>query len=672
MGRSWNIWEQCLAAAAAGLWAAGFLAADGPATAPASFGPIAITALSLAWAASAFLARRLPLPAAALCGAVQAAAVLLGLSMENPAPLAAALLSAYACGRFVADAAGLLGLPLLLAALALPAAGTQAGDALFGSVLYGMAFAYGRLVRRRFTASMQAALAESRLAAADPQQAAEAQAATERERTTADVLAVVGTAMDSMHRAALRAAKTLAPADIQRITADGAAAVGQLKMLLVALRGGAAAPLPVPALGEAAGAAHAKAGGRRRATSGAASLAGWLAPTAVVLALLASEWPFLPPGPAVTGAALGIFTAALLLVRRRSPALACLASAGLLGAGGLAGIPLPQGLGLAAACVVLTWAALADGRLAVLLAWCVFAAALLLVLAAQAPQNVPINLGIVGFTGFAAHAWRTHGRAERAALGRSEVLALRFAADVDAVLAAERLELARTVHDLASHALGGMVMQAGAASVLAQGDPAEARRALALVTEIGSSARAGLATLAAGSGDAGQWFGGQEHGSPETLEQALTRAHTAGLVVEVARADTTPPHQAVLVHRIVREALSNAIRHAPGSTVRISVCAGPTGCTVTVENGRSTAPSPGPGAGFGLRGLRELLHARGGSLDAGPTAGPAPAAVTSPAPAAGAARTRGSSPASGFVVRAVLPALPQAVPGPRKAAPWGP
>lgn len=75
-------------------------------------------------------------------------------------------------------------------------------------------------------------------------------------------------------------------------------------------------------------------------------------------------------------------------------------------------------------------------------------------------------------------------------------------------------------------------------------------------------------------------------------------------------------------YRIIQEALSNAMRHAPGSAIDVSVDVSPSTVTVTVENGPADAASTqpaAPGAGLGLAGVRERVAALGGSVEAGPT-----------------------------------------------------
>ncbi|WP_374195707.1 ATP-binding protein, partial [Streptomyces sp. MBT53] len=71
---------------------------------------------------------------------------------------------------------------------------------------------------------------------------------------------------------------------------------------------------------------------------------------------------------------------------------------------------------------------------------------------------------------------------------------------------------------------------------------------------------------------------------------------------------------------IVQEALSNALRHAPGSTVAVEVAHDPDGLRLIITNSRpQQAAPPSPGAGHGLLGMRERAAMLGGHLTAGNT-----------------------------------------------------
>jgi signal transduction histidine kinase len=106
-----------------------------------------------------------------------------------------------------------------------------------------------------------------------------------------------------------------------------------------------------------------------------------------------------------------------------------------------------------------------------------------------------------------------------------------------------------------------------------------------------------------------------------SLPQLVDRA-SAGLRigrVEVDPAAELPSGIELAVYRIVQEGLTNAVRHAPGSTVTVAVHVAEGRVTASVVN---TEGGPGPavpGSGRGLVGMRERVALYGGTLAVGPT-----------------------------------------------------
>jgi signal transduction histidine kinase len=116
------------------------------------------------------------------------------------------------------------------------------------------------------------------------------------------------------------------------------------------------------------------------------------------------------------------------------------------------------------------------------------------------------------------------------------------------------------------------------------------------------------------AGDAPPGIGG--------LRALAAGATSAGLAVAV---DVDPAVEraavpGLAVYRVVQEALSNAARHAPGGTVRVSVRLAGDRVRVCVDNTAATRPASGcgPAGGNGLTGMRERVTALGGTLSAGP------------------------------------------------------
>jgi signal transduction histidine kinase len=87
-----------------------------------------------------------------------------------------------------------------------------------------------------------------------------------------------------------------------------------------------------------------------------------------------------------------------------------------------------------------------------------------------------------------------------------------------------------------------------------------------------------------------------------------------------------PPSVSLSAYRIVQEALTNVVKHAPKAAVRVRVVASGDAVDVLVEDEPSEAAvpsssSPAPQSGHGLLGMRERAAAHGGHLQAGPVGG---------------------------------------------------
>jgi signal transduction histidine kinase len=166
----------------------------------------------------------------------------------------------------------------------------------------------------------------------------------------------------------------------------------------------------------------------------------------------------------------------------------------------------------------------------------------------------------------------------------------------------ERLRLAREVHDQIGHSLTVVALQAGAARRMTASDPAGAREVLATVA---GAARDGLAAMA-----------GREL---DDLSSLLHRTRAAGLSI---RADVealddpglVDPATRALAVRVVQEALTNVLRHAPGAAAVLTVRHQADGLAVEIRNGAPTGSPATRGSGLGLVGLAARVGAHGGEL----------------------------------------------------------
>lgn len=242
------------------------------------------------------------------------------------------------------------------------------------------------------------------------------------------------------------------------------------------------------------------------------------------------------------------------------------------------------------------------------------------------PRGTGFILFVIGAAVVMGLTWSERDRILRDAQQRTGRLQARLDEATARAVRAERLRLARELHDVASHSVGAMVMQAGAARALRSRDPQAAREALRTVVSTGDRALRDvdemLATL-----DAGE-FGRvtRAYARPGRLREALdalvAQMRADGMTLRVTfEALPTSPALTATTFRIVQESLVNAQRHAPGQEVDVMAQRQDEHYVVRVTNGPALGSPHALGAGFGLAGLRERVHACDGTFTAGPTSG---------------------------------------------------
>ncbi|MFF8382084.1 sensor histidine kinase [Streptomyces kanasensis] len=215
----------------------------------------------------------------------------------------------------------------------------------------------------------------------------------------------------------------------------------------------------------------------------------------------------------------------------------------------------------------------------------------------------------------------------RLASGRDRMAALQ-AAQEEATRRAveeERARIAAELHDVVTHNVSVMVIQAGAARTVMDRAPEQSKEAL-LAVEAGG--RAAMAELRHAMG----LLAAPDHERPDGLEPQpglarldalVTRVRAAGTPVSVRVSlppDPLPPGVDLAAYRVVQEALTNTIKHARGA--RVSVAIGCTDDCLEIEitdTGGATDSPPVRSNGRGHMGLRERLAVYKGELTAGPT-----------------------------------------------------
>ncbi|MEU2202316.1 histidine kinase [Isoptericola sp. NPDC019482] len=180
----------------------------------------------------------------------------------------------------------------------------------------------------------------------------------------------------------------------------------------------------------------------------------------------------------------------------------------------------------------------------------------------------------------------------------------------------ERQRIARELHDLLAHSLGGLAVQLSAAEALADAGRTEAvrdsvRTAHRLAVEGLREAREAVAALR-GSG-----------ALPERVTTLVDAENAVGGQVHAVVADGLPDLTEAATHaleRVVREALTNARKHARGAAVRVRVASATGDVVVQVDDdGGSPSAVSSTGAGWGITGMSERVRAVGGTLEAGPS-----------------------------------------------------
>ncbi|MEU6374886.1 histidine kinase [Streptomyces sp. NPDC046909] len=219
------------------------------------------------------------------------------------------------------------------------------------------------------------------------------------------------------------------------------------------------------------------------------------------------------------------------------------------------------------------------------------------------------------------------GRARLTALEREQTTALRRAVEH------ERARIARELHDVVTHNVSVMIIQAGAARKIMRSSPEEADEALLAVEAGGRSAMTelrhvmGLLTMtdedAGTDGRGAELAGASPELAPQPglgqLETLVRRVRDAGLPVELTvtgRPRPLPPGLELAAYRVVQEALTNTVKHASGATAAVTVDFGPERLRVEVTDtgGKAGAAT---GSGRGLIGLRERLAVHDGTLSTG-------------------------------------------------------
>lgn len=238
--------------------------------------------------------------------------------------------------------------------------------------------------------------------------------------------------------------------------------------------------------------------------------------------------------------------------------------------------------------------------------------------------------------------WAT-GRAMRARLldvsrmtERATRLQFEREQEAAAAVVEERARIARELHDIVSHSLTVMVVQAAGAEPAVRDAPEEATAAMQAIQEVGREAQVEMMRML-GILRANDVAAALEPAPGiEDVFALVERVRAAGLPVSLdVEGDPRPLPAGVglTVYRLIQEALTNVRRHAGAVATRVVLRYERLLIRVSIENDPGTTP-PNPGTGHGMVGMRERVASCGGSLTVESTAG------------------------GGFIVAAALPLTP--------------
>jgi signal transduction histidine kinase len=184
----------------------------------------------------------------------------------------------------------------------------------------------------------------------------------------------------------------------------------------------------------------------------------------------------------------------------------------------------------------------------------------------------------------------------------------------------ERGRIARELHDVVAHAMGVMVVQAGAARMVIDRDPASAAGALQHIEETGRTGLAEMRRLV-GILETGDEAALEPQPGIEQMDDLLERMRQTGLPV-VFEVEGTPRRLPLGVdltaYRVVQEALTNALKHGDGARAKVLLRYGRDDLGLEIsDDGPGPPPHGTQTSGHGLIGMRERVDLFGGSLETG-------------------------------------------------------
>ena len=202
----------------------------------------------------------------------------------------------------------------------------------------------------------------------------------------------------------------------------------------------------------------------------------------------------------------------------------------------------------------------------------------------------------------------------------------------------ERLRIARELHDVVSHSISTINVQAGVAAHVMAERPEQAHEALVTIKETSRDTLRelrGILHVLRGVDEVDSRSPAPGLAQLDVLIDTATQAGVPTQALVMGTARPLPPAVDLAAYRIIQESLTNVIRHAGPASAQVTVGYEPARVVIEVtDDGRGVTNQPirnGESPGLGISGMRERVAAVGGSIEAGAKAG------------------------RGFLVRAILP-----------------
>jgi signal transduction histidine kinase len=215
------------------------------------------------------------------------------------------------------------------------------------------------------------------------------------------------------------------------------------------------------------------------------------------------------------------------------------------------------------------------------------------------------------------------GHSIRQAHSRAELIRTQAAAQS---AMAERLRIARELHDIVAHSIGVIAIQAGAGRRVFDARPDEARDALAAIEASSRETLSGLRRMMTGLRRAEPAGSGQLPLDPTpglaTIERLAAMTLDAGVQVDLEWRGSREPLPADIdlsAFRIIQEAVTNVVRHAGTGQCQVTISQQDGQLSIEVtDSGRGGSAA---GTGYGITGMRERAALLGGDFSAGPRPG---------------------------------------------------